>query len=299
MIEVVRPKAPEKKINTHEDFELCLLRHQYFRRAKFNPTEAEMQPYMYIVTNLSRNTFFVYANLFKSVGLHLEDVTNIGRVHLVSFMGLYTMELMKDKKRDYEQKFIIDKKRDPNEEDFLQKNRANFSLFFKQRMEDLVRVCRQKVRNVKGQPSEEYVVFCGKNKPPKLVHKLLKEHQELKFKKMDFSTFKSIRKKADVNNDATMFTFGDIWYVAIALDQRNLDIEDIICSGYNPYENVHNIQPDVIYEEREAQQFNALFNAKSDHKKRMVLRKFVAKNKLNRHYKEEVATARKLLRSLT
>ena len=89
---VTRPEPSEKKIRTSDDFELCYLRHQYFRRVKYNPTEQEMAPYMGIVANLTKNTFFTYFNLFKAVGMYQDDILNIGRVHLVSFLGLYSLE---------------------------------------------------------------------------------------------------------------------------------------------------------------------------------------------------------------
>jgi hypothetical protein len=296
--QVTRPKASKTKIRTSSNFELCYLRHQYFRRVKYNPTEAEMQPYMKIVEHLTKNTFFTYFNLFKAVGMYHDDVLNIGRVQLVSFLGLYALDKMKAKEKEWLTKFLILNGKEAEEKDFDQKNKANFTMFFKQRMEDLVRVCRQKVRNIKGQPSEEYRVFCSKLEPPKFPKKLLRGHEELGYRKIDFSIFKSIRKKADVNNDATIFKFNGIWYVAVALEQKNLSIDDIICSGSNPYNNEHNMQPDDIYTEKEADRFCKLFNKKSNHKKEMILRKFIAKNRTKRQYREEIATARKLLRSL-
>lgn len=319
MIKVNRPKAPEKKINTGDDFELCLLRHQYFRRAQWNPTEAEMQPYMKIVENLTKNTFFTYFNLFKTVGLYRDDVLNIGRVHLVSFLGLYSLDMAKDKKKTWITNFLIDKKREPDEKDYEQKNKANFTLFFKQRMEDLVRVCRQKSRNIQGKLSEEYVIFCGKNEPPKYPRSLLKNYEELGYKKIDFSIFKSIRKKSNVNHDATIFQFGDLWYVALALEQKNLEIEDFISSESNPYENRHNMCPEELYSslpinsqgwnfsadehpmtksEKDLDFFHNNFYKKSDYRKRVVLQTFIAKNKNVVHYKEEIKTAKKLLMSL-
>jgi hypothetical protein len=257
-----------------------------------------MNPYMGIVEHFTKNTYFTYHNLFKSVGMGQDDVLNIGRVHLVSFIGLYALDKMKDKKKDYEVKFHIDNERYPNEKDFEQKNKANFTFFFKQRMEDLVRVCRQKVRNIKGQPSEEYTVFCGKPRPPKYPNRLLRAHEELGYKKLDFSIFKSIRKKANVNGDATIFQFDGLWYVAIAVEQRGLEIEDIVGSGSNPYDNVHNMRPDELYEEKEAETFHGIFNEKSEYRKRAILSNFVAKYRKKRDYKEEVSAARKLLRSL-
>jgi hypothetical protein len=246
-VPVNRPEASDKKIRTSDDFELCYLRHQYFRRVKYNPTEEEMSPYMKIVENMAKNTFFTYPNLFKIVGMLYEDVLNIGRVHLVSFLGLYALDKMRDKQKEWIMKFYFEHKANPEEKDYDQKNKANFTMFLKQRMEDLVRICRQKVRNIKGQPSEEYVVFCGKERPPKYPNSLLRNYEELGYKKVNFSIFKSIRKKANVDSDATAFLFGNVWYVAIALKQKNLELEDIVGSGHSPYENTHNMRPDDLY----------------------------------------------------
>lgn len=296
MIEVQRPAADENKISHKDSFELCYLRHQYFRRAKYNPTQEEMAPYMGIVSNLTKNTFFVYINLFKAVGMNQDDILNIGRVHLVSFLGLYSLESDEEKKKEYIERIVRHEYRTPDEKDFSQKNKANFTLFFKQRMEDLVRVCRQKVRNINGYPSEEYTVFCGKDGPPKYPRRLLRNHSELGYKKIDFSIFKSIRKKAGVNNDATMFYFNSIWYIAISTEQKKLTIEDIVVSESNPYDNEHNMQPDDIYMEKESDVLRNLFNRKPNSKKERILRKFIAKNRFNKQYKEEVSTARKLLK---
>jgi len=317
---VTRPPADAKKIRTSDSFELCYLRHQYFRRAKYNPTEAEMAPFMKIVEHFTKNTFFTYPNLFKTVGMYHEDVLNIGRVHLVSFLGLYALEQMEEKKKDFADKFSRYNYRDPEEKDFDQKNKANFTMFFKQRMEDLVRVCRQKVRNIKGQSSEEYLVFCGTTYP-KYPRRLLKNYEDLGYKKVDFAVFKSIRKKAGVEHDATAFEFNGIWYVAIALEQKGLELEDIVNSETNPYNSRHNMQPDELFanlpikgpqwsrcdesgenvvtkDESETEQFSKLFGRRSNHRKKAALRNFIAKNKNNRQYKEEILTAKKILRSI-
>lgn len=295
---VTRPLPSDKKVRTSDSFELVYLRHQYFRRATYNPTEAEMAPYMKIVEHFTKNTFFTYFNLFKAVGMYHDDVLNIGRVHLVSFLGLYSLNRMEAKKALFVETFTKFNFKAPEDYDFDNKNKANFTMFFKQRMEDLVRVCRQKVRNIKGQPSEEYVVFCGSDKPPKYPKRLTKEYDQLGYKKIDFAIFKSIRKKADVNHDATIFQFNDIWYVALALEQKQLDLDDIVGSGSDPYENVHNMQPDELYKEKEFEEFQALFSKKSNTRKITIIRKFIAKNKKNVHYREEIGVAKKLLQEL-
>ena len=298
MIRVSRPKASKSKISTSDDFELCYIRHQYFRRVKYNPTEADMQPYMYIVANLSKNTFFTYFNLFKAVGMYYEDVLNIGRVHLVSFLGLYSLEKCKDKKKAFIDTFERYNYKEPEEKDFDQKNKANFTMFFKQRMEDLVRVCRQKVRNIKGQPLEEFVAFCGISEIPKNRKDLIKNYEELGFKKIEFSILRSIRKKAKVGNDVNVFEFNGLQYIVVALEQKCLDLDDIVGAGYNPYENAHNMRPDDLLFEKENDGLLNLFNSKSDYRKKVVLKNFIAKNRNKSQYKEEIQAAKKLLRGL-
>lgn len=165
-------------------------------------------------------------------------------------------------------------------------------------MEDLVRVCRQKVRNIKGKNPEEFAVFCGTENPPKNPKQLLKNHLDFNYKKIDFSIFKSIRKKANVNYDSTMFKFDGLWYVAIALEQTPLEIDDFITSESNPYENFHNMRPDELYEEKESEIECSSFFQRSNYRQKITLKRFIAKNRRNGQYKEEVSTARKLLRSL-
>ena len=295
---IERPVAAEKKIKTSEDFELCYMRHQYLRRVKFNPSEADMYPYMYIVKNLTRHTFVTYYQLFKIVGMYKDDIVNIGRIHLVSFLGLYDLDQNAVKKAEFDDVFERKNFRKPNDADYLQKNRANFSIFLKQRMEDLVRVCRQKSRNIRGQLSEEYFVFFGRNKPPKNHREILTNHRELDFHKLDFSIFKSIRKKADISTECDTFYFNSVWYVAIPVENKSLAIDDLVNSNYNPYENDHTRKPDDLIIEKESARLYEEYESKSDIKKALILKKFVSRNKKDKNFTKEVALARRLLRRM-
>jgi len=299
MISVDRPAPEKRKISSKDDFELCYLRHQYLRKAKGNPTAEEMAPYIKIVENLSRNTFFTYYNLFKTVGMYLDDVTSIGQVHLVSFLNLFTLEQMEEKMDAWVLKWLLKHSGvHPEAKDFLQQNKANFSIFYKQRMEDLVRICKQKLRNIKGQSSEEYLSFTGTGKLPRDITKLIKEYEEYGFKKVDFPTFKSIRKKANVKNNVMAFKFGESWYVSFPIPQRELEIEDLIVSEVNPYLNTHNRRPDQVLNDNEVEKFTMIFNNKTDTKKVLILKKFIAKNRNKSEYRKEVSTARKLLKTI-
>lgn len=295
---ITRPEASENKIRFTNDFELCYLRHQYFRRAQYNPTVCEMYPYLQIVERFASSNYFTYEHLFRSVGFLKEDIVSVGKIQIVSFIGLYALERSEEKKKLFAEAFEYREFRAPTKEDFLNKNKANFTIFLKQRMKDLVRVCNQKVRNIKGQPSEDYLAYRGKNKPPKYLQQLIKEHDALGFKKLNFAIFKSIRKNANVNSDATVFCHYGTWYVAIPLEQKPLSFDDIVGSGADPSDNYHNMQPDEVFKEKQFSQFEKIFNSNTPESKIEVIKQFIAKNEKKGQYKKEISTARKMLKDL-
>ena len=298
---VTRPEAEKRKIHSRNEFELCYIRHQYFRRAANNPSVEEMEPYMDIVKNLSRNTFYTYINLLHMVGFELEDVTNIAMVHLVSFLGLFSLESMPAKHKDFEEIFQRVNVKNPKEKDFHNKNRANFTIFLKQRMEDVVRVCRQKARNIKGLPTEEYFFFYGPNPPPLILRNLIKNCEKLGFRKLDTAIYKSIKKNVKPE-DGPVFYFNGNYYISISVDQKSLTLIDFNGAGMDPYDSIHNMTPEQIFfsaEEREKwSRAQEKFNSKTVDSKIGVLSQFIANNKGNPKYKQELRAARKLLREM-
>lgn len=302
MQKVTRPQAEKKKIHCKNEFELCYLRHQYLRKVDFNPTEEEMKPYMGIVANLAKNTFFTYRNLFGTVGMESEDLINVGKVHLVSFLGLYALDkLPQEKLAAFVEACELKKHRHPTPEDYLGKNKANLTLFLKQRFEDLVRICRQKVRNIKGYPSDEFYAFYSPKKPPKLLSDLLTDHEKYGYKKIDIAVFKTVRKKAKALG-ANVFKFNDIYYVSVKHDHKNLDLVDFSGAGLDPYDSIHNMTPERIVAEQEDAQFwedkRVEFDAYTPSRKARVIKSFISKYKNKKDYKEEIKAARKLLKSV-
>ncbi len=301
-MKIERPPAEKRKIHSKDEFELCYMRHQYLRRVTYNPTEKDMAPYMKIVKHYTKNTFYMYKNLFNLIGFDVEDMINIGRIHLTSFLGLY--ELGKSPKK-YEEFLVAHwKKHDrealPNDVDG--KNKANFTLFIKQRMEDVVRVCRQKARNIKGFPTEQFAIFYGPVKPPSDLKILLRNYDKYQFKKLDPATFKSIKKKMKIRDSYKPFQFAGYWYVAVPLDHRNLTMFDFTGAGLDPYDSIHNKNPEQLLfdrvREEEFELKKSRFKKYTKEKKQGIMLKFIAKNKNNPIYKEEVALAEKFLDKL-
>lgn len=301
MQEVIRPKASEHRINSSNNFELVYIRHQYFRRSSYNPSKEEMFPYTHIIKKLTSQTYFFYSNLFQMVGFDKEDLFSIGTIHLVSFLGLFSMEMMPEKYHNYASTFGLTHKDPPNEQDIVNKNRANFTIFLKQRMKELVRICRQKVRNIKGIPFDEFQAFHGSNKPPADLQNLLENYEEYKFNKMDATAFKTIRKKSR-SYGKIAFKYKKVWYIAIPLRYKKLALNDLSGAGIDPYDNMHNMNPEQIVTKLEDEMtLNRKieeFRSNSNSEKEKILKQFIEKNQHNNLFFEEVATAKKTLISL-
>lgn len=301
MNQVVRPLAAKKKIHSKDEFELCYLRHQYLRKCAENPDENEMDHYATIVVQQSKRTFFTYFNLFNGVGMEMDDVVSIGKTHIVSYLGLFALEKQPFKMTEFVRIFTERNGKSPSRSDIMNKNKANFTLFLKQRYEELVRICRQKARNIKGMPTEEYYVFCGVKRPPRFLRNLLEGHEKFGYKKLDISIFKSVKKKAKPANDK-YFKYNETWYVCVPIEQRQLGTVDFIGADMDPYDSIHNMSPEQIYFDREQ---NARFQANKDvfdnfssNEKANVIKNFIKEKRGQPLFREEVRTAKKLLKNL-
>jgi hypothetical protein len=297
---VERPEADEKKINCRDSFELCYLRHQYFRRVNYNPTEKDMKPYLRIAELLATKTFFAYRPLLLLVGLEKEDVINIANVHLVSFLGLFSLEKMPDKYGEFVKVFQKYEDCKPKKEDVLNKNQSSFTLFLKQRMEDLIRICRQKARNIKGIPTEGFFYYCGP-KLPKRLRELIKNYERLGFRKLDSSIYKSIKKKAGIFDDSNFF-FGNNYYVAVPIEKKALTIDDFDGANMSPRDSIHNMNPEELYfriedEDKWEKKKEEFYNSASEEKVN-IIKNFIENNKSKTNFREEIKMARQLLREL-
>lgn len=299
---IERPPAENRKINSKNEFELCYMRHQYLRRVTYNPTQAEMAPYEKIITHLAKNTYYMYKNLFMLVGFEVEDVINIARIHLVSFLGLYKLDKVPNKLIDFLEVHWKKHIREANEEDIENKDRANMTMFMKQRMEDVVRVCRQKARNIKGMPVEEFYVYYGPKRPPKESWVLLEDHEKYGFRKLDMGSFKTIKRRQKIKSNDEPFKFAGNWYIAVTLEKRNLTLLDLSGAGYDPYDSIHNKNPEEIFfdkfNEEEFETKKANFEAQSDKRKENIVRNFIRKNKGNPKLREEIDLAKKFIKDL-
>lgn len=296
---VYRPKSAKKRIHSKDEFELCYIRHKYFRKTLYNPTPEDMKPYEKIVERQSKHTYFTYRHLFQAISFDLQDVASIGNIHLVSFLGLFSMESVPREYQEFADMYKNINGTQATPVDFLNKNKANFTMFLKQRMEDVVRICRQKARNVKGIPTESTYYFVGRKRPPKNLRLLAENYSDYGFKRMDISSFRTIKKKAKKTTH-TKFYYSKKWYVAVPVEHKKLELIDFSGAGLDPYDNIHNMNPEQVLfhkqeEERWDQKKEDFRNSHKDDKVKMVS-EFVKNNSDNPNLAEEIAIAEKFLK---
>jgi hypothetical protein len=253
---------------------------------------------MKTLKSMAQHTLFVHSGLFNMIGFDRDDMINIGRIHLVSFLGLFSMEMMPDKYREFVEKFMLTKVDPPDEFDVLNKNKANFTLFFKQRMEEVVRVCRQKVRNIKGVPFEEFQPFCGPKKPPTNLEQLLANHSDFQFHKMDMDVFKTIRKKAKAYGKVA-FRYEKMWYIIIPVRQKFLGATDFAGADMDPRDNIHNMDPETLLstleENKKWDRRKTVFRNKTAEERSEILLNFIQKNENVSMFADEVKIAKRTL----
>lgn len=285
----------------HNEFELCYLRHQYIKKAKRKVSKEEAELYFLIAENLSKNTFFVYKKLFIHVGFDLEDIVNICKIQVISFLGSFSLECNLEKMNKFKE--IRAKNHGIcSEKDILDKNKADLTCFLKQRMEDLVRVCRQKCKNVAGVQFEEFSVFTSKNAPPENIDILETDAESYGFKKIEYSSFKQIKKVSKTKGDGPTFYINNSWYVCLLNKKKFLTIEDFSCQDLNPYDNIHNMNPEdfmQMMEERSGFDKKVTeFNNLPYDKKIKKVKNFLRKNKRKKDFKKELQAAKKILGKL-
>lgn len=300
MSKTIQP-APTKKISHKESFEFCYLRHRYLRKIENSPSQDEMKPYLSIAKHLAKNTYFTYKNLFRIIGFDCDDLISIANIHLVSFLGLFSLEKMPEKYEEFISSHYLKHLSHASDFDVRNKNKANCTIFLKQRMEDVVRVCRQKARNIKGLPTEEYFFYYGPNRPPRILRNLIENYEKYGFRKLDTAIYKSIKKKVKID-DSLIFTLNGNYYVAVPVEQKNLSLSDFSGADLDPYDNIHNMNPEqafsIVEEHKIWEQRQKEFNDVDLSNKAFLIKRFIENNKKKPKFKEELKAARKLLKHI-
>ena len=141
-----------KRINHKEEFELSYLRWRYFLRAG-NPAAGVLEKYKKAAYKTAKESYRDHENVYRASGMEPEDVCNISLVHLVSYLGIYSLQYVEEVNRKYVESFEQSVGREPTEAEVAKEDLSNMICFIAQRMNDLIRICKQKNRSITGELS--------------------------------------------------------------------------------------------------------------------------------------------------
>lgn len=86
---VDRGVAPAGRVNYLDNYEDVYLRHSTFRRSP-NKTEADLAPYMKVIKGCARRALHRWRKVWQAMGFGENDLVNIGMVHTITFLHLYS-----------------------------------------------------------------------------------------------------------------------------------------------------------------------------------------------------------------
>lgn len=154
----------KQRIHHKDEFELSYLRWRYLIRTS-NPPAEVLKQFENAAYKCARDSFFGEKDTYIASGMELEDVCSIAQVHLVSYLGLYSIEHVPDQMEKFVNKYEKTNGKKPDEKEIKRKNLSNMICFISQRLRDLIRICKQKNRNITGENvTYEIYKLTGKEK---------------------------------------------------------------------------------------------------------------------------------------
>jgi hypothetical protein len=147
----------DKRIDHKSDFELAYLRWRYFIKTD-NPSDEVLNKFIPAAAKCAWESYRQNYVTYKNSGMEIDDVKNIAFVHLVSYLGLYSIEYAPNNKELFLHRTETGQLVETRREDL-----SNAMAFMKQRLYDLIRVCNQKNKSIFG--DGESVALFKKTKP--------------------------------------------------------------------------------------------------------------------------------------
>lgn len=288
---------PSQKVRFDSEFELVLLRWRYLLKSP-NPKEEVFKQYAATLDSTTKRMYQKFKYAFSTLGYLYEDVRNISNMYLVSYLGVFSLNLPENYKK-FEKAFIAKNKTEPTKEDILKKDKSNFTSFLIQRLEEAAKICAQKNRNIRGTDSI-YEGFIGEKPLKEENHDQLLINPEVlgykKLKKMDIEKFAL---EMGVKASGTFKNKEGKLIVIIEKGPRQLSTEDVVdiygADPYydNPYDTLRKIQEDLDLED-----YKVEFDTMNKEDKKSLLYDFLLKNEKNPKMSEEVKHAQKILNRL-
>jgi len=240
---------------TSDNFEDVYLRSTYLGRIDHSVPSRFNELYNIYATSIkSIGGRFCSKNhvLFRSMGFDHEDVISFCEVQAWSYISNFSIIT----KPEAMEKFLVKRKSDyPDRPDLTsdeirRKDNSNFMTFLTQRLSDLVRVFKQKNRNIRG--TKEISSFYLKTKQAQDVTQelIVEDPEKYGFIQLTKKDVLDLKKRVGPKFKYADFSFEGHSYIYISY-VPSLSKLDVVAALNDPHSNLFYMSPDAIMEYEE------------------------------------------------
>jgi hypothetical protein len=288
-----------KKVRFEDEFELVVMRWRYLMKSP-NPNTPRMEQFEAVLGSTTRKIWRRFKYAYGITGYDMDDVKLLGRVHLVSYLGLFGLLEHPDKLAKFVKGFKKKHGKEPTEQDILRKDRANCSSFLYQRLEEVAKICAQKNRNIRGTDGLR-VAFVGDTHCTAPNEAVLDNPERYGLKKLTKKATDEMYegRTQDLDNG---FVSGGRYVRVVEMPPKALGESDATELFHNPHNSLYLMNPheamEYFHENVQDDALRDRFESMEADDKRSTLARFIKRNADNPKFAEEVKTAREMLRGL-
>jgi hypothetical protein len=240
----------KKNLSAKDSFELIYLRHDYFRKVK-NPAPGRLEEFEEIVKNMSKLFFAKNQTSVKMIGMELEDIQNIFRVFVVSFIGMSGLYENPDRMEAFNRSHKAKNGEGSilSKDDIFKKERYDLARFLRQRMSDfLVKITEsKKSTGITGYVHKKIYLMSSEKKQNFSNDILFMSYKKLGYKKINKKTYLKAVLENSPNCKNDFITKKGAHFKIVHIDDNFLTEQLIESSDLDPRNNMYLRDPEEEY----------------------------------------------------
>lgn len=291
----------KKRYTYQDDFEMLMVRHEYISKVK-NPDPQWVKTWEPIVHKTAMIMYNKLKPNFSKVGYELDDVVSITNCYMIGYMGLYSLERNEKSRQKIVDSFNNRLKRDPTDAELLRKERTNLISFLRQRLQHASVLCSRKARNITVGNDKRAIYAFTKDSVPASNELIYEKGVKLGYRKVTKEELKGIKLKARIERSKELRD--EFGFPIIQVELLNDGITETDYRGLfiSDQEDFYHKSPEesILIEEknRDLSLIMKEFGELDLKEKKITLNLFIKAYKKNKKYKEEVSTARQMIKDL-
>lgn len=291
----------KKRMTFQDDFEMLILRHEYISKVK-NPDPAWVTAWEPIVKTTAMLMYNKLRPNFAKVGYGLDDVVSITNCYMIGYMGLYSLERNEKARNKIIDSYKARLKREPTEAELVRKERTNLISFLRQRLQHASVLCSRKARSITVGKDKRAIYAFTADSVPASNELIYEKGVKLGYRKVTKDEMKRIKLDARVKRTKELrdeFGFPIVQVELLNDGITEYDYRGLFVSGQNDF--FHKNPEEAIILEEGNKDMSLIMKEFGDldvSEKKNTLKKFITVYKGNKKYKEEIKTARTMLKTL-